>query len=129
MCDKNKDYKCRICGATDNLENWINGNISKIMEEEGVCFRCAFWLEKIALTDENTVVVNGVRYTIGEDDPNQIFKGFSGRKFDIEFFDGRKIVSHDVWCQGRIPDRFRTYPELQDNARFIHKSEDEKMDI
>ena len=49
MCDKNKDFKCKICGATDNLERWITGNISKIMEEEGVCFRCAFWLEKIAL--------------------------------------------------------------------------------
>ena len=115
------DYKCRICGNTDNLDRWNKDGISKIMEKENVCCSCAFWLEKIALTDENTVIVNGKRYTIGKEDPNLYFKGFGGAEFNIEFFDGRKVVSHNLWCQGEIPERFRSYPELQDNARFVQK--------
>lgn len=95
--------------------------MSKIMEKENVCNSCAFWLEKIALTDENTVVVNGTRYTIGKEDPTLYFKGFGGREFNIEFFDGRKVVSHNLWCQGNIPERFRSYPELQDNALFVQR--------
>jgi hypothetical protein len=116
----NKEIKCRICGKTDNLDRWAQCNESKIMEKENVCFHCAFWLEKIATTNENTVVVNGTRYTIGKEDPNLLFKGFGGARFDIEFFDGRKVVSHNLWCQGNIPEEFRSYPELQDNARFVN---------
>ena len=116
----NKEIKCRICGKTDNLDRWAECNETKIMERENVCFHCAFWLEKIATTNENTVVVNGTRYTIGKEDPNLLFKGFGGARFDIEFFDGRKVVSHNLWCQGNIPEEFRSYPELQDNARFVN---------
>ena len=114
------DYKCRICENTDNLDRWVKCNISKIMEDERVCNSCAFWLEKIATTNENTVVVNGIRYTIGDEKSTSYFKGFGGAKFDIEFFDGRKVVSHNLWCQGVIPEEFRSYPELQDNARFVN---------
>ena len=90
------------------------------MENEQVCNSCAFWLEKIATTNENTVVVNGIRYTIGDENSTSHFKGFGGAKFDIEFFDGRKVVSHNLWCQGEIPEEFRSYPELKDNARFVN---------
>ena len=117
----NKEIKCSICGNKDNFDRWVKCNQTKIMEKENVCFNCAFWLEKIALTDENTVVVNGVRYTIEDENSNSIFKGFGGREFNIEFFDGRKVTSHNMWCQGEIPERFRSYPELQDNARFINE--------
>jgi hypothetical protein len=121
----NKEIKCSICGNEDNLNRWVKCNQTKIMEQENVCFNCAFWLEKIALTDENTVVVNGVRYTIGDENSNSPFKGFGGREFNIEFFDGRKVTSHNMWYQGEIPERFRSYPELQDNARFIPKENKE----
>lgn len=114
-----KEIKCRICGKTDSLEEWVECNEKKIMEKENVCFHCAFWLEKIALTNENTVIVNGERYTIGEENPDLYFKGFGGAEFNIEFFDGRKVVSHNMWYQGKIPEMFRKYPELQDNARFV----------
>ena len=32
-----------------------------------------------------------------------------------------KIVQVSIDCQGDIPERFRSYPELQDNARFVQK--------
>ena len=117
----NKEIKCRICGKTDNLDRWVECNETKIMENDNVCFHCAFWLDKIATTNENTVIVDGTRYTIGKEDQYLLFKGFGGREFNIVFFDGRKVVSHNLWCQGDKPERFRSYPELQDNARFIQK--------
>lgn len=124
----NKEFKCRICGNTDNLNRWAKGNMSTIMENEHVCHTCAFWLEKIALTDENTVVIDGNRYTIGKEDTKQYFKGFGGAGFNIEFFDGRKINTHNLWCQGEIPEIFRSYPELKDNAKFVSKKERENDD-
>lgn len=119
------DFTCQICGKIDNLDRFCKSEITKIMEKETVCHCCAFWLEKIALTDENTVVANGVRYTIEDENSNSPFKGFGGREFNVEFFDGRKVTSHNMWCQGEIPERFRSYPELQDNARFIPKENKE----
>lgn len=119
MC--NKDIKCRICGNTDSLERWVECDERRIMKKEGVCFQCAFWLEKIATTNENTVVVNGTRYTICNENVKTPFRGFGGAEFNIEFFDGRKVISHNLWCQGNIPERFRSYPELQDNAIFVKK--------
>ena len=123
MC--NKEIKCKVCGNTDNLNRWDDKcNITKIMETENVCFNCAFWFEKIAETNNNTVIVNGIRYTIGDDNSTSYFKGFGGAEFNIEFFDGRKVVSHNLWCQGEIPENFRSYPELQDNARFVQNNKE-----
>ena len=119
MC--NTDIKCRICGNTDSLERWVECDERRVMKKDGVCFQCAFWLNKIEIADENTVIVNGVRYTIGKENVKSPFKGFGGVDFNIEFFDGRKVTSHNLWCQGDIPERFRTYPELQDNAIFVNK--------
>jgi hypothetical protein len=63
------------------------------------------------------VVIDGEHYTLGEDKPGYEWKGFGGRRFDIEFFDGRKVTTHDLWHQGTIPPKWRErYP---DNARFV----------
>ena len=51
----NKEIKCRICGKTDSLDRWNKCNETKIMEKENVCFHCAFWIDKIATTNENTI--------------------------------------------------------------------------
>ena len=59
----NKEIKCRICGKTDSLDRLNKCNETKIMEKENVCFHCAFWIDKIATTNVNTVIVNGIRYS------------------------------------------------------------------
>lgn len=66
---------------------------------------------------KDRVVANGEHYTLGDDRPGDEFKGFGGRRFDIEFFDGRTVTTHDLWHQGVIPPKWRErYP---DNARFV----------
>jgi hypothetical protein len=64
------------------------------------------------------VVVDGVHYYLGEDRKESgTFKGFAGRRFEIEFFDGRRVVTNDLWYQGRIPPKWRE--RFPDNARFV----------
>lgn len=66
------------------------------------------------------VVVDGTHYILGDDRPGGAFKGFGGRRFDIEFSDGRTVTTRDLWYQGVIPPKWHErYP---DNARFIPAS-------
>lgn len=62
------------------------------------------------------VVVDANLYTIGSAKAGG-FRGFSGRRFDIEFFDGRTVTTRNLWDHGVIPPKWRErYP---DNARFV----------
>jgi hypothetical protein len=66
---------------------------------------------------QRRVVVDGTHYYLGDDrkQPGE-FKGFAGRRWEIEFFDGRRIGTNDLWYQGVVPPKWRErYP---DNARF-----------
>lgn len=64
------------------------------------------------------VVVDNHFYVIEPDLPPEHsgLRGFGGRRFDIEFFDGRRVTSHNLWSQGTVPPKWReAYP---DNAVF-----------
>ncbi|WP_436759413.1 hypothetical protein [Streptosporangium sp. V21-05] len=62
------------------------------------------------------VVVDAHLYEIGSASAGG-FRGFSGRRFDIEFFDGRTATTRNRWDHGVIPPKWRErYP---DNARFV----------
>ncbi|QCX81163.1 hypothetical protein C9F11_37900 [Streptomyces sp. YIM 121038] len=67
------------------------------------------------------VVVGGEHFMLGDDRPGDGFKGFGGRRFDIQFFDGRTVTTRDLWYQGVVPPKWRErYP---DNARFVTTQE------
>jgi hypothetical protein len=68
---------------------------------------------------QKRVVVDGKHYHIGEPglDGAQSFKGFSGRIWEIEFFDGRTARTDNLWCQGVVPPKWRE--RFPDNARFV----------
>ncbi|MFJ5103197.1 hypothetical protein [Streptomyces sp. NPDC088554] len=71
------------------------------------------WRQPADCEPERRVVVDGQHYTIGPGNSG----GFGGRRFDIKFFDGRLVTTHDLWSQGTIPPKHRgRYP---DNARFV----------
>lgn len=86
-----------------------------------------FWDEKLNLDSHHLqIIVNRAHYCLilGNDrNPVQAewsdgtVAGFGGRRFDIEFFDGRKISTNNLWYQGVIP---TDYDEtLPDNAKFL----------
>jgi hypothetical protein len=78
----------------------------------------SFWLEKTDYPDymkNHQVIIDGQHYLFHETD--SFIKGFGGRRFKIQFFDGRNIETNNLWFQGEIPDQFRSM--LPDNAVFL----------
>lgn len=78
-----------------------------------------YWERQLA-DRKDAVVIDGKHYRIGEErGPGEGFLGFGGRRFDIEFLDGRETVTHNLWYQGPIPPKF--LPRLPDNARWAQE--------
>ena len=82
-----------------------------------------FWQDRIAKDaeyPEEVAIIQGHHYVIGGEKEFTGFgrgvRGFSGRKFQIKFFDGRVVTTTNLWTQGRIPPKFRH--QLPDNAEF-----------
>ncbi|EMS78004.1 hypothetical protein Dpo_11c01460 [Desulfotignum phosphitoxidans DSM 13687] len=105
-------YTCPSCGKCytrrHTPESYIGSN----------CFDCSFWLEKTDYPDymkNHQVIIDGQHYLFHETD--SFIKGFGGRRFKIQFFDGRNIETNNLWFQGEIPDQFRSM--LPDNAVFL----------
>jgi hypothetical protein len=93
---------------------------SLIRGEKDACFRCRFWEEKENIGKGRhrlrVVRIQGEHYMIAEDNPSAAFQGCGGRKFTILFYDGRRVETKNLWCQGTIPHHFRS--RLPDNAVF-----------
>jgi DNA-directed RNA polymerase subunit RPC12/RpoP len=105
-------YTCPSCGKSferrHTPESYIGNN----------CFDCSFWLEKTDYPDymkTHQVIIDGQHYLFHETD--SFIKGFGGRRFKIQFFDGRIIETNNLWFQGEIPDQFRSI--FPDNAVFL----------
>lgn len=49
----NKTNRCRICGKPINLEDFDkNREIPKLMKAQDLCFKCAFWFNRLAYDKE-----------------------------------------------------------------------------
>jgi hypothetical protein len=108
---------CTNCGKLQ--EQGYKSSIGQIMTAKGLCFRCAFWTERIELDQDNpdAVVANGKHYIIGDEHPSyKGARGYGGEHFRIFFQDGRVVDSTNLWMQGEIPESFR--PLMPDNARL-----------
>lgn len=79
-----------------------------------------YWESQIASDPDRRVVVDGVHYRLGKNggEPSP-HNGMGGARYVVEFFDGRRVVTHDLWYQGPIPPKFRDH--LPDNARFVRE--------
>lgn len=67
----------------------------------------------------HVAVINHTYYEIGDGYGFAGRLGFGGRKFVIEFFDGRRITTNDLWCAGTVPPKWRR--RHPDNACFIQE--------
>lgn len=112
------DGTCRECGDVLAAKQWIESVRKRVLARK-LCHSCLHWSDLAAKADDpSSVRVDGRHYWIEPDDPvgQRRFSGFAGRRFDIHFHDGRRVVSHNLWTQGIVPDRFRD--RLPDNATF-----------
>jgi len=81
------------------------------------CFHVNYWNEMVDRKYElNIVRIDGEQYYIENENSNSI-RGFGGRKHTIRFFDGREVISTNLWCNGTIPKSHRKL--LPDNAEFV----------
>jgi len=108
-----KTYTCPSCGKSytrrHTPDSYIGNN----------CFDCSFWLGKTDYPDymkNHQVIINGEHY-MAYAETDGLVRGFGGRRFRIQFFDGRIIDTNNLWGQGPIPERFRSM--LPDNADFL----------
>ena len=106
---------CKDCGAENYGVNFTpNCAEKKTIDAEGVCFSCAYW--RICAAQPHETVIDGRIYSVG-DRPSSPRNGMAGRRFDIEYFDGRRVTTYDLWAGGDIPERHK--PAIPNTARFI----------
>jgi hypothetical protein len=106
-------FVCNLCGRI-HQRGYANP-YGERMEKAHLCFSCSLW--SIFSEGENSVVIDGHRYSIGSEGAS--YPGFGGQKFDIEFFDGRRITTKNLWHQGEVPIYFKD--QIPDTARFIQE--------
>lgn len=110
------DRVCKDCGAVNYPTSFTpNCAEKKMMDAEGVCFDCAFW--RVAAAKKHETVIAGRIYGVGNGKQGGQFNGMGGRRFDIEYFDGRRVTTYDLWAGGEVPDRYATV--IPDTARFL----------
>lgn len=109
---------CRDCGE-ENFSTSFTPTCpeKKLIDSEGVCFTCAYW--RVQLQKPHQLVIAGRIYSEGNTrkPPNSPHSGMAGRRFDIEYFDGRRVTTHDLWAGGEVPERYRHL--IPDTARFL----------
>ena len=109
---------CRTCGCLANLETRDEHRL----RAAGLCFLCDFWHDKVAKVRAGAglfAVVNGRLYNVGPEGAgggDSSGRGHGGRRFDIRWRDGRRVVSTNLWSCGDVPPHFRD--QLPDDADF-----------
>lgn len=106
------DVRCRECGKPVE-DHFVT---SEQLKADRLCFSCDFWMEKVRWAeagDPKAVRIDGQHFYMS--DPTGGMRGYGGREFVFEFFDGRVVSWKNVWHQGVIPEHFRD--RLPDNAR------------
>jgi hypothetical protein len=105
--------ECPECHRPYNDDHLLGG------AKRTSCFTCHHFLEP---RGPNTVIVErGPRrflYTIGKEPApggSRDGLGFGGQRFEFELLDGTRIVSHNVWSGGDIPEEL--WPKLPVTAR------------
>lgn len=110
--------RCTVCGKEfDPSYNYSE----KVMVEHQMCFTCNFWRKMLEQDKQSAphevVIVDGVHYIVGDENSTSHFRGFGGRKFDIQFNDGTLVTTTNLWCQGDISPEWRD--KFPDNAKFV----------
>ncbi len=104
--------KCIVCNKEINKSMFNNAILCS-----SECFHINFWNELADIKDDPHVVrVDGVHYYIGNETQRGT-RGFGGAKFHIKFFDGREVITTNLWHNGTIPESHKEL--LPDNAIFL----------
>lgn len=117
MLEQKPVKTCRCCGE-EYREDYLSCAELTRMQRDGICFICAFW--SLRADQGGKTVIDGCFYSPGRRTSGE-FRGCAGRRFDIEYLDGKRITTFDLWVGGVIPERWRS--ALPDTARFLNGAE------
>ena len=110
---------CKICGEEFDASHYVD-DWRQQMEKHQMCHSCNFWrsmLEKDAKRPPYTCcMIDGTHYVIAPENDSDPFRGFGGARFQIEFNDGHRVVTTNLWCQGE-PNK-HWIDKFPNNARF-----------
>lgn len=109
---------CNDCAVVDYPTSFVQTSpIKQAMDTHGVCWECGYW--RVEVTKPHEVVIDARIYSLGNINkpPGSPYAGMAGRRFDIEFFDGRVVTTHDLWAGSEVPDRLKQ--QIPDTARFL----------
>ncbi len=115
--EKDQPFYCSECGQRDLL-CWMDSKRDLLLSRK-LCFDCSHWfdwVQFIANESHKRVVIDGRCYTV-EPDRGSANAGFGGSRFDIEWPDGRRVTTRNLWHAGAVPDHWRA--RLPDTARFV----------
>ena len=109
--------KCKICGK-EMEERYMNNDT---LRQHRMCFSCNFWREHLVndkklAGQHKTCMIDGTHYIICDEDSKSSFRGFGGARFQIEFNDGTRVITTNLWCQGEPEGYWKQH--FPDNARF-----------
>lgn len=109
--------KCAECGKMDRppRTDRYKDEIDIAQAKHACCRECAYWFACIDSVPA-MLVIDGRVYAVGREDARGM-RGFGGRRFDIEYLDGRRVSSTNLWNGSQVSERFRS--RLPDNARFL----------
>lgn len=96
--------KCIVCGKEFDQQMFVDDICST------ECFTKHFWTNVL---DDRAIIIDGNCYHAGKEDSS--LKGNDGRPFTIEFNDGIRMTTNNLWHNGKIPAEFL----VPDNAKFI----------
>lgn len=125
--------ECPTCGTPHDPSQHEPVTRARL-RKTGWCHTCDFWERHIV--EATGVVINHRHYSIGDEGEVAGRRrslggwglGCGGAEYEIEFLaDARRVVTHNLWVQGKIPERFRD--RLPDNARFVTAEERQRESV
>ena len=113
-----EEKKCCVCGKPIKTQVYYSVEPQKYVCDSAECFETYYWqsfMRNYKLYPHDYAIIDGAVYVIGteKDEP----RGFSGRKFQIEFSDHTFVVTYSLWYKGKIPETIKN--QFPDNARFV----------
>lgn len=95
--------KCIECAETVEFR-WVE-EVNEDLRRRQMCFLDAFWAKQLEQPG-GVVTESFSHYRIGAEDARG-FRGFDGRRFFVEFFDGSEVETTNLWGQATVPERWR----------------------
>lgn len=114
-------FQCRDCGAIER--NQYYDEVKAKLLGRRLCHNCDYWQDRVdAMAGGTFAIIDSRAYHITPDAPEgyQGFIGFGGAHHEIEFNDGRRVVTKNLWFNGDVPSHWRS--RLPNNARFVQRS-------